>query len=80
MSSFMNAEMKGKFSIIGDLNKLKLEGGIQSVRGLLYFQRRKFRIDIGEITFGGVDNQLDPHIYIKSEGQIQNTQVFLTLH
>jgi len=78
-SSFLNAEMKGKFSVLGDLDKVNLEGGISSVQGWLFFQRRKFRIDTGEIRFGGVEDSFDPHIYVKSEGQVQNTQVYLTL-
>ncbi len=78
-SSFLNAEMRGKFSILGDLEKVNLDGGIECVQGWLYFQRRKFRIETGDIKFGGVEESFDPHIYIKSEGQVQNTQVFLTL-
>ncbi|MEW6713141.1 MAG: translocation/assembly module TamB domain-containing protein, partial [Candidatus Riflebacteria bacterium] len=69
-SSFLNAEMKGKFSVLGDLDKVHLEGGISSVQGWLFFQRRKFRIDTGEIRFGGVEDSFDPHIYVKSEGQV----------
>jgi hypothetical protein len=78
-SSFLNAEMKGRFSVMGDLNNVNLDGGISCIQGWLYFQRRKFRIDTGEIKFGGVENTFDPHIYLKSEGRIQNTQVYLTL-
>ena len=78
-SSFLNAEMQGDFSINGDLENINLDGGISTVQGWLFFQRRKFRIDTGEIKFGGVDNTLDPQIFIKSEGQVQNTQVYLTL-
>jgi len=78
-SSFLNAEMRGKFSVLGDLDNVHLDGGISSVQGWLIFQRRKFRIDTGEIRFGGVEDAFDPHIYIKSEGQVQNTQVYLTL-
>jgi autotransporter translocation and assembly factor TamB len=78
-SSFLNAEMRGKFSINGDLENINLDGGISTVQGWLFFQRRKFRIDTGEIKFGGVDNTLDPQIFIKSEGRVQNTQVYLTL-
>lgn len=78
-SSFLNAEMRGKFSVVGDLDDVHLDGGISSVQGWLIFQRRKFRIDTGEVRFGGVENAFDPHIYIKSEGQVQNTQVYLTL-
>lgn len=78
-SSFLNAEMKGRFSVMGDLDKVHLDGGISSVQGWLYFQQRKFRIDTGEIKFGGVEDSFDPQIFIKSEGQVQNTQVFLTL-
>ncbi|GAB4280033.1 MAG: hypothetical protein Kow0029_24370 [Candidatus Rifleibacteriota bacterium] len=78
-SSFLNAEMRGKFSVFGDLENVRLDGGISCVQGWLYFQRRKFRVDTGEIKFGGVENVFDPTIYVKSEGQVQNTQVYLTL-
>jgi hypothetical protein len=78
-SSFLNAEMRGKFTLMGDLEKFHLDGGVSTVQGWLYFQRRKFRLDTGEIKFGGVENAFDPHIYLKSEGRIQNTQVYLTL-
>jgi translocation and assembly module TamB len=78
-SSFLNAEMRGKFSIMGDLDQVKLDGGISCVQGWLYFQKRKFRIDTGEVRFGGGEDAFDPHIFIKSEGRVQNTQVYLTL-
>ena len=78
-SSFLNSEMRGKFSIAGDLNNFRLDGGISCVQGKLYFKQRQFQIETGEIRFGGVDNSLDPHIFVKSEGQIQSTKVFLTL-
>lgn len=78
-SSFLNSEMRGKFSISGDLNNFRLDGGISCVQGKLYFKQRQFQIETGEIRFGGVDNSLDPHIFVKSEGQIQSTKVFLTL-
>ncbi|MDN5279766.1 MAG: translocation and assembly module TamB, partial [Clostridiales bacterium] len=78
-SSFLNAEMRGKFSIMGDLDQVKLDGGISCVQGWLYFQKRKFRIDTGKVRFGGVEDAFDPHIFIKSEGRVQNTQVYLTL-
>lgn len=79
-SSFLNSEMRGKFSISGDLENMKLDGGISCVQGKLYFKQRQFLIETGEIKFGGVDNSFDPQIYVKSEGQIQSTKVFLTLH
>ena len=78
-SSFLNAEMKGRFSVMGDLEKVNLDGGISCVQGWLFFQRRKFRIDTGEVRFGGFEDTFDPHVYIKSEGQVQSTQVYLTL-
>lgn len=78
-SSFLNAEMRGKFSIAGDLENIKLDGGISCVQGNLFFRQRKFLIETGEIRFGGVDNSLDPQIFVKSEGQIQSTKIFLTL-
>ena len=78
-SSFLNAEMRGKFSISGDLEDVKLDGGISCVQGNLFFQQRRFRIDTGEIKFGGVENSFDPQIFVKSEGQIQSTRIFLTL-
>jgi hypothetical protein len=78
-SSFLNAEMRGKFALTGDLEDVKIDGGISCVQGNLYFQQRRFRIDTGEIRFGGVENSFDPHIFVKSEGQIQSTRIFLTL-
>ena len=78
-SSFLNSEMRGRFSITGDLENINLDGGISCVQGKLYFKQRQFQIETGEIKFGGIDNSFDPHIYVKSEGQIQSTKVFLTL-
>ncbi|MBU1107916.1 MAG: translocation/assembly module TamB domain-containing protein, partial [Candidatus Riflebacteria bacterium] len=78
-SAFLNAEMRGKFSISGDIDDMKIDGGISCVQGNLFFQQRRFRIDTGEIKFGGVENSFDPHIFVKSEGQIQSTKIFLTL-
>lgn len=78
-NSFLNAEMRGKFSIAGDLENIKLDGGVSCVQGNLFFRQRKFLIETGEIRFGGVDNSLDPQIFVKSEGQIQSTKIFLTL-
>lgn len=78
-SSFLNAEMRGKFTIDGDLEDVKLDGGVSCVQGSLFFRQKKFRIDTGEIRFGGIDNSFDPQIYVKSEGQIQSTKIFLTL-
>lgn len=77
--SFLNAEMKGNFRIAGDLEDVRLDGGFQTVQGWLYFQRRKFLIDTGEVKFGERDGQIDPHFFFKSKTNIQNTQVFLTL-
>jgi len=79
-SSFLNSEMRGKFAVFGDLEKINLDGGVSCVQGKLYFKQRQFVIETGEINFGGVDNGLDPHIYVKSEGQIQSTRIFLTLN
>ncbi len=79
-SSFLNSEMRGKFSILGDLDQIHLDGGVSCVQGKLYFKQRPFVIETGEINFGGVDNSLDPQIYVKSEGQIQSTKIFLTLN
>lgn len=78
-SSFLNTEMRGKFSVAGDLENIRLDGGISCVQGNLFFQQRRFRIDTGEIRFGGVEDSFDPHIFVKSEGQIQSTKIFLTL-
>lgn len=78
-SNFLNAEMRGNFSIGGNLEDFVLDGGISCVQGNLFFQQKKFRIDTGEIRFGGVENSLDPYIFVKSEGQIQSTRIFLTL-
>jgi len=78
-SNFLNAEMRGNFSVGGNLEDFVLDGGISCVQGNLFFQQRKFRIDTGEIRFGGVENSLDPYIFVKSEGQIQSTRIFLTL-
>lgn len=78
-SSFLNSEFAGKFGVSGDLENFKLDGDIRCIQGKLYFKQRQFKIEIGEIKFGGVDNTFDPQIYIKSEGQIQSTKIFLTL-
>lgn len=78
-SSFLNSEFAGKFGIKGDLNNFMLDGEINCIQGKLYFKQRQFRIEAGEIKFGGVDNSFDPYIYVKSEGKIQSTKIFLTL-
>jgi autotransporter translocation and assembly factor TamB len=78
-SSFLNSEFAGKFGVSGDLENFKLDGDIRCIQGKLHFKQRQFKIEIGEIKFGGVDNSFDPQIYIKSEGQIQSTKIFLTL-
>ncbi len=78
-NAFLNAEMKGKCSLSGDLNNFKLEGGISTIQGKIFFKQRQFKIQNGEIKFGGVDNSLDPYIFVKSEGQVQSTKIYLTL-
>lgn len=78
-NSFLNAEMRGKFSAFGDLDRFHLSGSIQSVQGWLFFQRRKFLLETGEIKFGEQDEKINPHLYIKSVTNIQNTQIYLTL-
>lgn len=78
-SGFMNAELKGDIRLSGDLDNFKLEGGISTIQGKIFFKQRQFKIENGEIRFGGVDNSIDPYIFVKSEGQIQSTKIFLTL-
>ena len=78
-NAFLNAEMKGKCSVSGDLDNFKIEGGISTIQGKIFFKQRQFKIQNGEIRFGGVDNSLDPYIYVKSEGQVQSTKIYLTL-
>ncbi|HEY9069744.1 MAG TPA: translocation/assembly module TamB domain-containing protein [Candidatus Ozemobacteraceae bacterium] len=78
-NSFMNAEMRGDFSAFGTLERFRLSGSIQSVQGWLFFQRRKFQLETGEIRFGGEDEVINPHLYIKSVTNVQNTQIYLTL-
>ncbi|HOY65487.1 MAG TPA: translocation/assembly module TamB domain-containing protein [Candidatus Ozemobacteraceae bacterium] len=78
-NSFMNAEMRGDFSAFGTLDRFRLAGSIQSVQGWLFFQRRKFLLETGEIRFGGEDEVINPHLYIKSVTNVQNTQIYLTL-
>ncbi|MFZ2958988.1 MAG: translocation/assembly module TamB domain-containing protein [Candidatus Ozemobacteraceae bacterium] len=78
-NSMLNAEMRGKFSVFGDLKTIHVTGGVQTVQGALYFQRRKFTIENGEVKFGEREGQLDPHVYFKSVTNIQNTQVYMTL-
>nr|MBP7635174.1 translocation/assembly module TamB domain-containing protein [Candidatus Ozemobacteraceae bacterium] len=78
-NSFINAEMRGSFSAFGDLEKFHLGGIIQSVQGWLFFQRRKFQLENGEIRFGEQDEKINPYLYIKSVTNVQNTQIYLTL-
>ena len=78
-NAFLNAEMKGKCSVSGDLENFKVEGGISTIQGKIFFKQRQFKIQNGEIRFGGVDNSLDPYIFVKSEGQVQSTKIYLTL-
>lgn len=78
-SSFINSEMRGKFSIAGTLDDFYIDGRVQVVKGNLFFQRQRFVIERGEMNFGGFDDTLDPTFTLKSQGQIQNTQIFLTL-
>ena len=66
-NAFLNAEMKGKCSVNGDLENFKIEGGISTIQGNIFFKQRQFKIQNGEIRFGGVDNSLDPYIYVKSD-------------
>jgi len=78
-NSFLNAELRGKFSVSGTLLDTHFDGAVQCVQGWLYFQRRKFQLESGELKFGSREGVLDPHIYLKSVTNIQNTQVFLVL-
>lgn len=78
-NAFLNAEMKGKCTVSGDLENFKIEGGINTIQGKIFFKQRQFKIQNGEIKFGGVDNSLDPYIFVKSEGQVQSTRIYLTL-
>lgn len=78
-NSFINAEMRGAFSAFGDLDKFHLDGMIQSVQGWLFFQRRKFQLENGEIRFGEQDEKINPYLFIKSVTNVQNTQIYLTL-
>jgi len=78
-NSFLNAEMQGKVKLSGDLKTMHLAGEIHSMQGWVNFQRRKFVLETGEIRLGERDGNLDPHIFVKSVTNIQNTQVFLTL-
>lgn len=78
-NSFINAEMRGSFSAFGDMDKFHLGGTIQSVQGWLFFQRRKFQLENGEVRFGEQDEKIDPYLYIKSVTNVQNTQIYLTL-
>ncbi len=76
---FLNAEIKGKCSVSGDLDNFKIDGGINTIQGKIFFKQRQFKIQNGEVKFGGVDNSLDPYIFVKSEGQVQSTKIYLTL-
>lgn len=78
-NSMLNAEMKGKMALSGDLNTFHLGGGFETLRGWILFQRHKFTIDTGEIRFGEHDGTIDPSVYFKSVTTIQTTQIFLTV-
>ncbi|MBF0410006.1 MAG: translocation/assembly module TamB domain-containing protein [Candidatus Riflebacteria bacterium] len=78
-NSFVNAEMKGKMTLAGNLKTFHLSGGCQTLRGWIYFQRRKFTIDNGEIKFREHNGKFDPYLFFKSATTIQNIKVFLTL-
>lgn len=79
-NGFLNSEFSGDFGVSGDLENFKIDGNIKCVKGKLFFKQRQFKIDEGEIRFGGIDNSFDPYIYVKSEGQIQTTKIYLTLN
>lgn len=76
---FVNAELKGKCSISGDLDNFTIDGGISTIQGKIFFKQRQFKIQNGELRFGGVDNSFDPYVFVKSEGQVGSTKIFLTL-
>lgn len=78
-SSFLQAELQGDLAVVGDLDNFSVSGAVRTLKGDLFFQRRRFKIKEGELHFGGIDNSFDPYMSIKSEGQIQNTKVFLTV-
>jgi hypothetical protein len=78
-NSMLNAEMRGQTKLTGDLKNFHLSGGFQTLQGWLFFQRRKFVIDTGEVRFGEHDGHFDPHIFFKSVTNMQNTQIYLTL-
>ena len=78
-NSFLNAELKGKVSVVGDLDNFALDGNISTVQGKIFFKQHQFKIQNGDIRFGGVDNSLDPYVYVKSEGQVGSHKIFLTL-
>jgi autotransporter translocation and assembly factor TamB len=77
--SFLNAEMRGKVGLSGTLATYRLDGTIQCVQGWLFFQRRKFLIENGELRFGDREGIIDPYLFLKSSTNVQNTQIFLTL-
>ncbi len=78
-NSFINAEMRGKVGVAGSLDTFHLDGGVQCVQGWLFFQRRKFQVEAGELQFGAREGAIDPHLFLKSSTNVQNTQIFLTL-
>ncbi|MBF0500179.1 MAG: translocation/assembly module TamB domain-containing protein [Candidatus Riflebacteria bacterium] len=78
-NSMLNAEMRGKFGVNGNLKGVHVTGSVQTVQGALYFQRRKFNIENGEVKFGEREGQFDPHVFFKSVTTIQTTQVYMTL-
>ncbi len=76
---FVNAELKGKVKVNGDLDNINIDGGISTIQGKIFFKQRQFKIQNGDIRFGGVDNTIDPYVFVKSEGQVGSTRIFLTL-
>ncbi len=78
--TFLNAEMRGKVGVSGTLETFRLDGSVQCVQGWMFFQRRKFLVENGELRFGDREGIIDPHLFLKSSTNIQNTQVFLTLN
>ena len=76
---FVNAELKGKITVNGDLENVNIDGGISTIQGKIFFKQRQFKIQNGDLRFGGVDNTFDPYVYVKSEGQVGSTRIYLTL-
>ncbi len=78
-NSFMNAEMRGKFRVLGSLHEHHFQGDVQTIRGYLQFQRRRFDIDNGEVHFGELHGNFDPTFYVRSSTTIQNYRINLNL-